>query len=151
MTQAEGKLKVGQEVWVRGRVNGFDADGQTLVDISRGEDLASPVFLADVLPAAPDTSGQLREAAQWVIEWEQDYRTRNNLGKNPPMVFIHLAKALAGSRGTSAGAQTNTAILERFGLTAYDFQNLLEQLAQASDAAPRYIGNQGGMRKGDEG
>lgn len=42
-------------------------------------------------------SNELREAAQAVIEWEQDYRTRNNLGKYPPSPFSQLATALAGS------------------------------------------------------
>jgi hypothetical protein len=42
---------------------------------------------------------ELREAAQWVIEWEQDYRKLNNLGNNPPMVFIHLMKALRARAG----------------------------------------------------
>lgn len=46
----------------------------------------------------------LLEAIDWVIEWEQDYRTRNNLGKNPPMVFIHLAKKAAALRQSAGRA-----------------------------------------------
>jgi hypothetical protein len=42
-----------------------------------------------------EASAALREAAQGVIDWEQEYRTLNHLGKNPPHAFALLAVALA--------------------------------------------------------
>lgn len=46
---------------------------------------------------------ELREAAQEVIEWENEYRTINHLGKYPPSPFVRLAIALASRAAESAG------------------------------------------------
>ena len=47
--------------------------------------------------AGPASSESLREAAQAVIEWENEYRTLNHLGRNPPSPFVRLAIALASA------------------------------------------------------
>ena len=48
--------------------------------------------LAADAPAQP--AGELREAAQDVIAWEESYRTLNHLGKLPPQPFRRLLAAL---------------------------------------------------------
>lgn len=80
---------------------------------------------AAVLPALAEASQrsetgtrELFEAIQTVCAWEQDYRTRNNLGPKPPDCFIWLAilaaKGQAGSETPAprldlAGAQLDEA------------------------------------------
>jgi hypothetical protein len=52
---------------------------------------------------------ELLQAAEAVIEWEDDYRKLNNLGKYPPHAFIRLATAVAAlaqpGAPTKEGAQ----------------------------------------------
>lgn len=65
---------------------------------------------AAVLPALTEASQrsetgtrELFEAIQTVCAWEQDYRTRNNLGPKPPDCFIRLA--ILAAKG-QAGSET---------------------------------------------
>jgi hypothetical protein len=78
-------------------------------------------------------SERLRAAAQAVIEWENDYRTLNNLGKYPPHVFVELAAALAEPATGSTPPDTRQAIRQ----VLLDLFNAIEPTMQYDTARER--------------
>ena len=63
-----------------------------------------PALLAKTREQALEGIRDLEHAALDVIEWENEYRTLNNLGKNPPDPFVRLAICVA-NRALKGGSQ----------------------------------------------
>src|SRR5271170_719491 len=84
-------------------------------------------------PATPPADLKLREAIQWVLDWELDYRTLNHLGPHAPMVFTHLEKMSGQTAALAAQPATTPAGIREIGTNIVHAPDCVAVLDDESD------------------